>query len=205
MYMKYLDFETWEKEHKDINNNLAIPSYRAFCKAYEINFHFGDETKDFDSNKRSAILIDEMPLHGKALSLFNFVNKPYHPFREGLVSFAYTSWDDFEYKTFDLDEIADMIEKKDEIIKKLKKESLIYGVMVLVPSILLTGIVAVKIVDLDIFATMVFIATVSLLAAIPNAIYSRKKKSEQRKFDQKLLALKQELKNISDKHESHKR
>ena len=205
MNMKFLNFQSWLEENKDINNNLAVPSYRSFCKAYGISFHFGDEIKDFDSNKRSAILLDEMPLHGKALSLFNFVNKPYHTFREGLVSFSYTSWIDFSYETFDLDEIADMLERKNETIKKLKNESLIYGAMVLVLSVMVTGIVAVKIVDLDIFVTIVFIATVSLLAAMPNAIYSRKKKSEQRKFDKKLSELKQKLKNISDKHESHKR
>ena len=96
--MKYLDFDFWKKEHKDINNNLVVPSYRAFCKTYGIKFHFADESaKDLDPNKRSAIWLEEMPLHGKALSLFNFVNKPYHPFREGLVSFVYTSWDDFDY------------------------------------------------------------------------------------------------------------
>ena len=202
--MKNLNFESWEKEHKDINNNLAVPSYRAFCKTYDIKFHFGDEEYDIHSDKHMAIHLDEMPLHGKALSLFNFVNKPYHPFREGLVSFAYTSWDDFNYENLTLEEIASEMENKEIDIKRLKEESAFYTVVALISSSLLVVLITIKMTYSNILPILAFIINFALLLIIPQAIYKRKKRIEQRKFDQKLLELKQELKNISDKYETHK-
>ena len=202
--MKNLDIESWEKEHKDINNNLAVPSYRAFCKAYGINFHFGDEIKNFDHNRHPAILLDEMPLHGKALSLFNFVNKPYHPFRDSLVSFVYTSWDDFRYESLSLEEVAREMENKDVAINRLKIESTVYGAIALIYSLLLTGIVVVKVTDIDFFVILALIICVVLLMIVPNAIYSRRKKVEQQKFEMKLSELKRELQDISIRDERNK-
>lgn len=205
MYMKNLDFESWKKEHGDIDNNLAVPSYRAFCKAYEINFHFGDEIKDLDPNKRSVILLDEMPLHGKALSLFNFVNKPYHPFRKDIISFAYTSWDDFDYEILTPEEVACEMENKDIDIKKSKNESVFYAAIALISSSLLVVLITIQMTHSNIFPILALIINFALLLVMPQAIYKRKKGIEQRKFDQKLLELKRELKDISDRHESHEK
>lgn len=202
--MKNQDFESWIKEKKDINNNLFVPLYRSFCKAYGLNFHFGDEESDIDHDKLMAIRLDEMPLHGKALSLFNFVNKPYHPFGDGLVSFTYTSWNDFDYKKLDLEEIAQEIESKDIAINKLKNESKFYAVIVLIPSLLLTGMFITKFTDLNILVILALIINIVLLMIIPNAIYSRGKKVKQQKFDNKLSELKQELQDISIRDEKDK-
>jgi len=214
--MKYLDFETWEKEHKDINNNLAVPSYRAFCKSYGINFHFGDEVRDFDQNKLAVPLyrelaklhFDELPLHGKALNLFNFVNKPYHPFRESLVSFAYTSWDDFSYENLNLEEIAKRMENKDIVISKLESKSLIYAGIALLSSLVLTATVIVKVTDSktsSILAPLSVVIVLTLIFVIAENFYSLKRKIKQQKFDKKLSELKQELKNISDRHKPYKK
>lgn len=197
MNMKNLDFESWEKEHKDINNNLAVPLYRKFCKEYELNFHFADEKNIINHDIPFEILHSEMPLHGKALSLFNFVNKPYHPFREGLVSFAYTSWDDFNYDYLGLGEIAQEMENKDIAISKLKNESKFYGAIVLILSLLLTGMIVIKFTDLDIIVYIALIINVVLLIMIPNFIYLRRRKMEQQKFDKKLSELKLEFQDIS--------
>lgn len=205
MYMKNLDFESWEKEHKKINNNLAVPAYRAFCKAYGINFHFGDRARDFDHNENLAILLDEMPLHGKALSLFNFVNRPYHPFEDDLVSFAYTSWDDFDYENLTLEEVACEMENKDIDIKKSKNESAFYAVIALISSSLLVVLITIRITYSNILPILALIINFALLLVMPRAIYKMKKRIKQREFDQKLFELQQELKDISDRHESHKK
>lgn len=207
MYMKNLDFEIWKEEHKDINNNLAVPRYRAFCKAYGINFHFEDEIRDFDHNKHPSILLDEMPLHGRALSLFNFVNRPYQSFKNGLVSFTYTSWNDFDYESLSLEEICNLMESKDDLISKLKNDYEIYAGVAFISTLIATLVITSIFTSsrtFSILTPMLIIAEFVLLMVIPNAIYKKRKQIEQRKFNQKLLELKQELKNISNKYESHK-
>ena len=136
--------------------------------------------------------------------MFNFVNKPYHPFRDNLVSFAYTSWDDFKYESLSLEEVAREMENKDVAINRLKIESTVYGAIALIYSLLLTGIVVVKVTDIDFFVILALIICVVLLMIVPNAIYSRRKKVEQQKFEMKLSELKRELQDISIRDERNK-
>lgn len=201
--MKYLDFEYWVKEHKDINNNLAVPLYRAFCKAYGINFHFADEKSDIDHDKLIAIHLGEMPLHGKALSLFNFVNKPYHPFEDGLVSFTYTSWDDFGYENLSLEEIGNLMGSKDDIIGELKSDREIYAAIAIISTLIATLTITSIFTNSTTFSMLSLLALLLIITIMPKTIYKLRKKIEQRKFDRKLLELKQKLKDISDRHGSH--
>jgi ABC-type multidrug transport system fused ATPase/permease subunit len=202
--MKNHDFEARVKEHKDINNNLAVPLYRKFCKEYELNFHFADEKSIVDHDKLMSILHDEHSLHDEALSLFNFVNKSYHPFKNGLVSFVYTTPLDFDYDNLGLDEIAQEMENKDAAIKKLENQSLIYTYIAVISTLILTIVVSINITDSKTFSILtlpLMIIGFALVMFIPNAIYSRRKKVEQQKFDKKLSELKQELEHISIRYE----
>lgn len=197
-------FDSWVKERKDINNNLVVPLYRDFCKRFGIKFHFGDEINDFDPNKHPSILHDEMPLHGKAMDLFNFFfNSLYHPFRDGLVSFRFTDWGgDFDYEYLTLDQIADEMEKKDIALNKNKSESNFYATVALISSLLLTVSITIMFTKSNILPILVTCVVFLLLIVIPQKIYSRKKRVEQENFDRKLTELKQELKAISIKYKT---
>lgn len=199
--MKNNDFESWVKEHKDINNNLAVPAYRSFCKAYEINFHFGDEIVDFDRNKHPPILLDEMPLHGEALSLFNFKNKPYHVFKNHLISFVYTDWSDFDYEKLTLDEISNQLEKRDADIKMLKYKNKFFSTLASWSTSLLLTIIVSRISNSNILAIITFVVSLTLISLIPQYLYERNKSIVVKNFNKKLFDLQANLKKISIKYE----
>ena len=202
--MKNHDFESLEKEYKDINNNLAVPLYRSFCKAYGISFHFGDEIKNFDKDKHPPILIDEASLHGDALSLFNFINKPYHSFKNKIVSFVYTSWSDFDYEQLSLEEVANEMENKDIILKELQYKSRFYENITSILSFILAIIISIQIYGTNYAALLIpFIIIVSIVlpVMIPQLIYNKRKKIEQSKFEKKLSELQIKLEDISVKYE----
>lgn len=194
MYMEIKDFRAWAKDKKDINNNLAVFLYRKFCKEYGIKFHFGDEKYSLDKNIIFEIRLKETPLHGQALSLFNFINQPYHAHKGNLVSFIYTSWDNFDYEKINTEEIAKTLSKKESEIAKL--ESLFISCYI--TTLIVTFVLAVLI-----FSSLFFVLPVIfVVGASPWLVYILGEKIKLWRFNRKLNKLKYQLKNISDKYEN---
>lgn len=195
-------FEEWLKEKKEINNTLAVPLYRKFCSEYGINFHFIDEKTSFNTDELSSLHLDEMPLHGEAMSLFNFVNRYYHPYKKGLVSFVFIDWGGgFDYEMLPLEKVASEMELKDVDIKRLRYESTTFSMIAVYSTSMLFALVVDLILKIHILSTVVFIASLVLLPITVLSIYKWREKTEQQKFDRKLLELRRKLKEIYLKHE----
>lgn len=183
-----------------INNELAVPLYRAYCKKSGLNFVFPDEQKndkELVHGKLTEVLHHQMPLHRKSMSLFNFVNAPYHPFDGGLVGFAYTSWDDFSYKYLSPEQVADEMEKKDSELKELEHKSSVYEVLAFISTLILLAFFTLK---ADSWATS-FLGIIALFIMfysfyrMSNPTH-RKKRAEWIEYEKRLESLKQELRNI---------
>lgn len=200
--IRHLSFEDWVEEKKVINNNLAVPLYRKFCSEYGLKLHFGDEIKNFNPDKHAPIVLDETPLHGEAMALFNFVNRYYHPYEKGLVSFVYTDWGgDFDYEILPLEKVASEMELKDVDIKRLKYESATFSTIAVFSTSVLLALIAISITKIQILSILIFVGSLVLLPIAVLSIYKRREKTEQHKFDRKLLELQKKLKKIYLKYE----
>lgn len=201
--MKNNDYETWIEDKKDISNNLAVPLYRQFCKEYGLNFHFSDEEYPVDDEKILSIRHEELPLLGKSLALFNFINKPYHKLNGNIVIFTYTSWDDFDFEKFSLEETTNNLEEKDILISKLEHKSIVYQITAILSTVVFVSLIIVNTTSpkisglLGLFSAFI-VAT--LVTAIAENVYSLKRKVGWRRFNEKLAELKQGLEDVSNRH-----
>lgn len=190
------DFENYIEENKEINNKLAVPLYRQFCKEYGLNFHFGDETRKRGGKIDPGRIIYEMKLHDEALSLFNFINTHYYPFNGRLVSFYYTSSIDIHYENLTLSEVAVEMENKDIMLKKLEKDSSLYlyiaSILFFIVSISLGSIVF-NITSSELLLGLILIAGMVVPMTIMQNIYGIKRKSEQKKFENRISELRKKL------------
>lgn len=193
------DFEIYTEEYKEINNNLAVPLYRKFCKEYGLNFHFADEIKKNGGKIDNNRIFYEMKLHDEALNLFNYLNTHYYPFRGRLVSFYYETSVDFHYENLTLSEVAVEMENKDIMLKKLEKESTLYlytiSILFFIISIIIGSILS-SITRSDLLFYFFLILGLLAPTALFSNIYEIKRKSEYKKFEKRLSELKGKLNNI---------
>lgn len=192
--MEIKDFQSWDEEKKDINDNLVIPLYRRFCREYGVNFHFGDQKYALDENILSAIRLEEIPLFGQALSLFNYIKQPYHAYKEGLVTFNYTSWDSFDYRKMYMEDTAKMLSEKESETIKLETLFASCYVIALIATFVLTALI---------FSNLFLnVAIIFVVGAGPWLLCIIGGKIRLWRFNRKLNELKYQLKKISDEYEN---
>jgi hypothetical protein len=102
------DLACIQNEYDRLNNELVVPSYRAFCKAYRLSFHFWDELPEDEFDR--DISERELALHKDAMSLFNRLKPEVQVFEGHAVQYRFTCWDgSFEYERAPLDKFAESV------------------------------------------------------------------------------------------------
>lgn len=113
------EFTELEKEYREINDELVVPSYRRFCEDLDIPFHFWDELPQEEHDPR--ISLDELPLHKEAMDLFNRLKPELSLFKGKVVRFQFKSWDGgFTYTTIPINEFFDEVADQIFFLNKLE-------------------------------------------------------------------------------------
>ncbi len=192
-------YKSWKK---NVGIHLAVPLYRGFCKENRLNFHFADEKySGVSSDQLTQLLLEEMALHGSALSLFNYKNKKYHTLDNQIVSFSYNSWDDFNIERYSIPEVCDMLIKKDEEINRLKLQADIYGPFALISSIVSTIVIVRQLNNPTLLAATVLVVTITI-ALLPSFIQKYRVIKDATMYKNKIIDLQSKLAKIHTKYTS---
>lgn len=193
------DFETWANDKKHIGECIAVPLYRTFCKENQLNFHFADKKyKGITSEQYTSLLLKEMPIHSSALTLFNSKNKQYHPIDNQIVSFMYSSWDDFDYQRYTLPEISNMLSEKDERIKLLRLQASIYSYLALTSCLVATTISINQLRSRTLLIAGLLIV-IMITALLPHQIEKHLSKRDKWLFQKKIKNIQEQLAQIQAK------
>ena len=103
-----------EQEYREINNELVVPFYRKFCKAFQLPFHFFDEMNIDSQNKEIANSLTrrywdiEFHVHDKAMSLFNVLKPEFVFYKNQILQFKFSSWDEFSHHSWTIKEFLNL-------------------------------------------------------------------------------------------------
>jgi len=115
------DFVKRDQEMIRLNNEVAVPAYRKFCKENNLNFHFWDELSEEEYN--FDIRYKELELHKEAMNCFNIL-KPRFILHENKIYEYY--FDEWRWKiSFNSWEVEEFLKQSDEFsikISYLKKQ-----------------------------------------------------------------------------------
>ncbi|MBC8555927.1 MAG: hypothetical protein H8D23_40460 [Candidatus Brocadiales bacterium] len=116
-------YKETEEEYNCLNNELAVPAFRKFCKENGLLFHFWDElSKDkFDPEVGDK----ELDLLQEALELFNRLKPELNYFKGKIVRFQYTSWDEFDYDIWEMDDFLSFVSDEIKYVKFLQRKPLL--------------------------------------------------------------------------------
>lgn len=115
------DFVKREQEMIRLNNEVAVPAYRKFCKENNLNFHFWDELSNEEKN--SDLRYEELELHKEAMYCFNNLKPRFILHRNKIYEYCFDEWS--RNISFNSWEVEEFLKQSDEFsikISNLKKQ-----------------------------------------------------------------------------------
>ncbi|HPN32643.1 MAG TPA: hypothetical protein PKY81_16950, partial [bacterium] len=116
----YSDLIQGMDKDRNINNELAVPAFRKFCRDNNLNFHFQDELPK--SSQVPEISIKEFPLIQRALELFNFLHPRYYYYKGDIISFDFSGlFQDMVAEKYTLDSFISKMDQTTKSVEILEK------------------------------------------------------------------------------------
>lgn len=117
--MNINDLKNWQEEQTELNNKLAVPEYRKFCRENDLKFHFWDELPNVKFDPEIAL--KEQKLHKEALNCFNNLKPRFSFFNNKIYSYHFNGLEEVEFDSWEIEDFLNQSFEQNNRVSGLEK------------------------------------------------------------------------------------